>query len=128
MARFAPHCGCTERNSKLEGNGHREGLYFCDECRQQFTVTVKSVFEHSKVPLHKWVLAAHLLCASKKGMNSKQIERLLGVTYKMAWFITHRIREAMNGSHTGKLDGGGKVVEADETYLIQTKRPKHEPR
>lgn len=113
---ICPHCGGIERNSKLEGKSHREGLYFCGDCRNQFTVTVKTVFERSKIPLHKWVLATHLLCASKKGMSSKQIERMLGVTYKTAWFMTHRIREAMKPMSGSLLGGNGAPVEVDETF------------
>jgi len=111
-----PHCGGTERNSRLDGESHRPGLLFCGDCRKQFTVTVGTVFEDSKIPLHKWVLATHLLCASKKGMSSKQLERMLGVTYKTAWFMTHRIRKAMEVRHDGQLGGGGGTVEADETF------------
>jgi transposase-like protein len=111
-----PHCGGTERNSKLNGEAHREGLYFCGDCRTQFTVTVGTVFERSKVPLHKWVLATHLICSSKKGMSSHQLHRTLGVTYKTAWFMSHRIREAMNIKPTGKLGGNGSPVEVDETF------------
>jgi transposase-like protein len=116
-----PHCGGVERNSRLEakeaGKGARPGLLFCGDCRSQFTVTVGTVFERSKIPLHKWVLATHLLCASKKGMSRHQVHRMLEVTYKTAWFMSHRIREAMNKKPTGKLGGGGKIVEADETYF-----------
>ncbi|MGH9437819.1 MAG: IS1595 family transposase [Terriglobia bacterium] len=111
-----PHCGGTERNVALKGKSHRPGLYFCGDCRKQFTVTVGTVFERSKIPLHKWVLATHLLCASKKGMSSHQLHRMLGVTYKTAWFMTHRIREAMTITPSGQLGRGGKTVEADETY------------
>src|SRR5258708_9381041 len=111
-----PHCGGTERNSALNGESHRAGLYFCGDCRTQFTVTVGTVFEDSKIALHKWVLATHLLCASKKGMSSKQLERMLGVSYKTAWFMTHRIRKAMETRHDGHLGGGGGTVEADETF------------
>jgi len=114
---ICPHCGGTERNSRLEGESHRPGLLFCGDCRAQFTVTVGTVFEDSKIPLHKWVLATHLLCASKKGMSSKQLERMLGVTYKTAWFMTHRIRKAMEKQHTEPLGGPSKIVEADETYF-----------
>jgi transposase-like protein len=110
-----PHCGGTERNSRLAGQAHRPGLLFCGDCRKQFSVTVGTVFERSKVPLHKWVYASHLMCASKKGISAKQLERMLGVTYKTAWFIAHRVREAMNIAPAGKLGGGG-PVEADETY------------
>lgn len=112
-----PHCGGTERNSKLHGKAHRPGVYFCGDCRQQFTVTVGTVFERSKIPLHKWILATHLLCSSKKGISSHQLHRTLGVTYKTAWFMTHRIREAMKPSHSGLLGTGGGTVEADETYI-----------
>jgi len=112
-----PHCGGIERNSPLNGESHRPGLYHCGDCRKQFTVTVGTVFERSKIPLHKWVLATHLICASKKGMSSKQIERMLGVTYKTAWFMSHRIREAMKPTDTGFLGSGGGTVEADETFV-----------
>ncbi|MBV8030179.1 MAG: transposase, partial [Betaproteobacteria bacterium] len=95
-----PHCGGADRQSRLEGKAHRPGLLFCGHCRQQYTVTVGTVFADSKVPLHKWVHATHLLCTSKKGISSKQLERVLGVTYKTAWFMSHRIREAM------KSEGG----------------------
>jgi transposase-like protein len=116
-----PHCGGVERISRIERKsesrkGARPGLLFCGDCREQFTVTVGTVLERSKIPLHKWVLANHLLCSSKKGMSSKQIERMLGVTYKTAWFMTHRLREAMNPSVTVKIGSGGGTVEADETY------------
>lgn len=109
-----PHCGGTERNSRLQGESHRPGLLFCGDCRTQFTVTVGTVFERSKVPLHKWIYATHLMCASKKGISAKQIERMLDVTYKTAWFMAHRIREAMT-SEGGILGGNGGPVEVDET-------------
>ena len=112
-----PHCGGTERQSRLTGESHRAGLLFCGECRQQYTVTVGTVFEHSKVPLHKWLAATHLMCASKKGVSSKQIERMLGVTYKTAWFMTHRIREAMRPDETPQFGQGSAPVEIDETYI-----------
>src|SRR6266571_890403 len=111
-----PHCGGVERISRLEGKAHRPGLLFCGDCRTQFSVTVGTVFEDSKLPLHKWVYAIHLLCSSKKGMSSKQLERVLGVTYKTAWFMSHRIRAAMATIPTGQLGGSGKIVEVDETY------------
>ena len=111
-----PHCGGTERNSRLNGASHRPGLLFCGDCRMQFSVTVGTVFERSKVALHKWVYATHLMCASKKGISSKQLERMLGVTYKTAWFMSHRIREAMNIAPTGQLGGNGAPVEVDETF------------
>lgn len=117
-----PHCGGMERQSRIEANpakGVRDGLLFCGHCRQQYTVTVGTVFEDSKVPLHKWVYAIHLMCASKKGISSKQLERVLGVTYKTAWFMSHRIRAAMAETPTGQLGGSGKTVEVDETYWGQ---------
>lgn len=111
-----PHCGGTERNTRLNGTAHRPGLLYCADCKSQFTVTVGTVLERSKVPLHKWVFATHLMCASKKGVSAKQLERMLGVTYKTAWFMAHRIREAMNIEPEGQLGGIGNPVEADETY------------
>ncbi len=113
---WCPHCGETEQITKLHGKSHRPGLYKCNSCRKPFTVTVGTLFERSKVPLNKWVLATHLLCASKKGMSSHQLHRMLGVTYKTAWFMTHRIRESMRDSHPGPLGRPGKAVEVDETY------------
>jgi len=113
-----PHCGGTERNVALKGKSHRAGLYFCGDCRTQFTVTVGTCFERSKIALHKWVYATHLMCASKKGISAKQLERMLGVTYKTAWFMAHRIREAMKPvDGAPPLGGNGNVVEADETYI-----------
>ena len=120
-----PHCGGIERNSLLNGASHRVGLYFCGDCREQFTVTVGTVFERSKVALHKWVYATHLMCASKKGISAKQLERMLGVTYKTAWFMAHRIREAMNIEPKGQLGGNGSPVEVDETYWGNA--GKHQP-
>lgn len=111
-----PHCGGADRQSRLEGTSHRAGLLFCGHCREQYTVTVGTVFERSKVALHKWVMAAHLMCASKKGISAKQLERMLGVTYKTAWFMAHRLREAMKEEIAGPMGGPGKIVEADETY------------
>lgn len=111
-----PHCGGTEHNSRLTGKSHRAGLIFCGDCRQQFTVTVGTVFERSKIALHKWIYATHLMCASKKGISSKQLERMLGVTYKTAWFMTHRIREAMINGMATPMGGNNTPVEVDETY------------
>ncbi|QOJ22953.1 MAG: IS1595 family transposase [Gammaproteobacteria bacterium] len=111
-----PHCGGHDRQSKLEGKAHRLGLYFCGHCRKQYTVTVGTVFERSKVPLHKWLLATHLMCSSKKGISAHQLHRTLGVTYKTAWFMAHRIREAMSIEPTGSLGSDGSPVEVDETY------------
>ncbi|SIT57783.1 transposase [Mesorhizobium prunaredense] len=115
-----PHCGNAnpERITKMVGKAHRPGLYNCMECREQFTVTVGTVFERSKIALNKWLLATFLMASSKKGMSAHQLHRMLGVTYKTAWFMAHRIREAMSEDvkSSGPLGGEGKTVEADETY------------
>ena len=111
-----PHCG-EKRAHRLKGKTTRPGLWFCGACRKQFTVTVGTLFERSKIPLHKWVLANHLICASKKGMSAHQLHRSLGVTYKTAWFMAHRIRESMKEDHTEPMGGEGESVQADETYF-----------
>jgi transposase-like protein len=111
-----PHCGVVGDHYKLQGKSTRPGLWKCKDCRKQFTVIVGTVFSDSKISLNKWLLAVHLLCASKKAMSSHQLHRMLGVTYKSAWFMTHRIREAMKTGYTGLLGSGGGTVEADETY------------
>ena len=122
---YCPHCGTSE-NRKLVGKSHRKGLYQCNACRQQFSVTVGTVFERSKVALNKWLLAVHLMAASKKGMSAHQLHRMLGVTYKTAWFMAHRIREAMTEGMFTPMGGDGKVVEVDETFIghDKTKKPK----
>jgi transposase-like protein len=118
-----PHCGSCDGAYRLEGSKHRPGLLKCKDCREQFSVTVGTVFERSKIPLTKWLLATHLLCSSKKGISSHQIARTLGVTYKTAWFMTHRIREAMAPAKGAPPVGGeGKTVEADETYLSKSSK------
>jgi len=117
-----PHCGSVDV-LRMEGKAHRVGVFQCRDCRGQFTVTVGSVFERSHVPLHKWVLATHLLTASKKGMSSHQLSRMLGVTYKTAWFMSHRIREAMIEENPAPLGGKGKIVEADEAYHGKVETP-----
>ena len=113
---FCPHCGSLNAK-RLEGKAHRPGVVQCNDCRQQYTVTVGTVFERSKVPLNKWLLVNHLLCSSKKGMSAHQIARMIGVTYKTAWFMVHRIREAMKDTHSGPMGGYGETIEADETYV-----------
>ena len=126
---FCPHCGEAEAVTRLKGEKHRPGLIQCNSCRLQFTVTVGTLFERSKVALNKWLLASYLLCSSKKGISTHQLHRMLGVTYKTAWFMTHRIREAMRaGSFPGKMGGGGGVVEADETFWGNTKRKGRDPK
>src|SRR3989449_1340808 len=102
----------------------QKGIWKCSGCRKQFTVTVKTIFEDSHIPLHKWLLAIHLLCASKKGMSAHQLMRMLDIRqYKSAWFMAHRIRYAMTGELPEKMSG---IIEADETY-IGGKRRHHQP-
>lgn len=113
---FCPHCGAVENITRLEGQSHRVGLHQCNSCRGHFTVTNGTVMERSHIPLHKWVLGFHLMAASKKGVSAHQLHRMLEVTYKTAWFMAHRIREAMRDVSPSPLGGEGKVVEADETY------------
>ncbi|APV50230.1 IS1595 family transposase [Betaproteobacteria bacterium GR16-43] len=113
-----PHCGSVSKDHyELNGSAHRPGVWKCKDCREQFTVTVGTVFERSKVALNVWLQAVHLLCSSKKGMSTNQLHRTLGVTLKTAWFMAHRIREAMAPNGGGLLGGGGGIVEVDETYI-----------
>lgn len=112
-----PHCGGFERISKMQGRSTRIGAYKCYQCRKPFTVKVGTVFESSHVPMHLWLQAMFLLASSKKGISSNQLHRTLGCTLKTAWFISHRIREAMKVVGFKPLGGEGKVVEADETYF-----------
>jgi transposase-like protein len=122
-----PHCGTINEATRVCGKkrAHRDGLYMCNACRKQFTVTVGTIFERSHVPLHKWLHAAFLMCASKKGISSHQLHRMLSVTYKTAWFMTHRIREAMRDINPTPMGGSGKTVEADETYIGGKEKNKH---
>jgi len=111
------HCGSVNNATAIET---RPGLWQCNEpeCRKQFTVTVGTLFERSHIPLNKWLMAAFLICASKKGISALQMSRMLGVSYKSTWFMMHRIREAMReGTVPGGLGGQNKVIEADETYV-----------
>ena len=111
-----PHCGGTDRISKMQGKSTRIGVYKCYQCRMQFSVKVGTVFEASHVKLHIWLQAVALLSSSKKGISSNQLSRTLGVTLKTAWFMSHRIREAMRDGKLAVLGGAGKIVEMDETY------------
>jgi transposase-like protein len=119
-----PHCGESEKRPyPLKSETRR--LYKCAACRKQFTVTVGTIFESSHIPLNKWLLAFYLLCSSKKGMSAHQLHRMLGVTYKSAWFMAHRIREAMRaGPFQAPLDG---VVEVDESYIGGRLKRKNNP-
>jgi transposase-like protein len=110
-----PHCGGIDRISKMGGKSTRIGVYKCYQCRRQFSVKVKTVFEDSHVPMRLWLQAMYLLCSSKKGVSSNQLHRTLGVTLKTAWFMSHRIREAMRVVGVEPMGGAGKTVEIDET-------------
>src|SRR4051812_8021051 len=113
-----PSCGLLDTVSSLPPKGSMgEGWYHCRQCREKFTVRVGTLYERSHVPLHKWLLATHLLCSSKKGISAHQLHRLLGITYKTAWFMAHRIREGMAPKKPGPMGGEGKIVEADEPYI-----------
>jgi transposase-like protein len=114
-----PHCGNADadRITKLAGKTTRIGLHKCNECRKPFTVKIGTIFESSHVPLRLWLQAIHLLCSSKKGISSNQLYRVLGVTLKTAWFMSHRIREAMRDGSLPSMGGAGQTVEIDETVL-----------
>jgi transposase-like protein len=114
---ICPHCGGTERIGKLQGKSTRPGVYKCYQCRKPFTVKVKTVFEDSHVPMRFWLQAMYLLCSSKKGISSNQLSRTLGVTLKTAWFMSHRIREAMRVVGIEPMGGPSQAVEVDETFI-----------
>jgi len=122
---ICPHCGVIDQATLLKGLSHRPGLYQCNACKSPFSVTVGTLYERSHVPLNKWLGATHLMMASKKGMSALQISRMIGVTYKTAWFMCHRIRESLRESNPAKLGGVNKVVEADETYVGGKEKNKH---
>ena len=119
-----PHCGGVERISKMQGESTRIGTYKCYQCRKPFTVKVGTIFESSHVPLRLWLQAIFLMASSKKGISSNQLHRTLGVTLKTAWFMSHRIREAMREGDLSPLGGEGKIVEVDETYFGQVANPR----
>ena len=114
-----PHCGNCDRNrvTKMVGKTTRAGLYNCKECRKPFTVRMGTIFKSSHLPLHMWLQVIHLMCASKKGISSRQVQRMLSCSMKTAWFLTHRIRETMKDDALWPMGGGGGVVEVDETFI-----------
>ena len=118
---ICPHCGVEDEATLVKGKSHRLGLYQCNACREPFTVTVGTVMEKSHIPLNKWVLGFHLMASSKKGMSAHQLHRMLGVTYKSAWFMAHRIREAMVPGSSTPFGSGGGAVEVDETFIGKKK-------
>src|SRR6056297_1018297 len=120
-----PKCGERKRVGKMGGKSTRIGTYKCYRCRKPFTVKVGTIFESSHVPMHIWLQAIFLMCASKKGISSNQLHRTLGVTLKTAWFMSHRIREAMRSGDLAPMGGNGGVVEVDETFIgnDRTKKP-----
>lgn len=127
-----PHCGCTGKIKKIPANPEKRvrfGLHRCGDCKKQFTVKIGTVFEHARIPLHKMLQATYLMTSSKKGVSAHQLHRALEISYKSAWFLAHRIREAMRD---GQLDvpfgSGGGIVEVDETFIgvDRTKKPKGE--
>src|SRR3954462_12852865 len=112
-----PHCGGVERIGKMGGKSTRIGTYKCYQCRKPFTVKIGTIFEASHVALNVWLQAMYLIAGSKKGISSNQLHRTLGVTLKTAWFMSHRIREAMRSNDPGYFGEGGGAVEVDETFI-----------
>jgi transposase-like protein len=119
---ICPLCGSD--TPKKMGGSTQAGMFLCGDCRGKFTVRTGTVFERSHIPLHKWLLATHLMASSKKGISAHQLHRMLGITYKSAWFMAHRIREAMAPAKDGKVGGGGRIVEADETEIAPSRKSK----
>lgn len=112
-----PHCGGFERIGLMKGKATRIGTYKCYQCRKLFTVKIGTIFESSHIPLRFWLQAIALMTSSKKGISSNQLHRILGITLKSAWFMTHRVREAMKSGGLEPLGGAGKIVESDETFV-----------
>jgi transposase-like protein len=113
---ICPHCGVVDQSRPLQGESMGPGWFYCSACKDKFTVRTGTVWERSHIPLHKWLLASRMMASSKKGVSAHQLHRTLGITYKSAWFLAHRIREAMTDVDPTPLGGEGKVIEADETY------------
>jgi transposase-like protein len=125
---YCPFCGQFDTVKPLGGKSMGAGWYHCSYCRDKFTVRVGSIFERSKIPLHQWLQGFFLMASSKKGISAHQLHRTLGVTYKTAWFMAHRIREAMRLDRPAPIGGEGKIVEADETYYGKQDKPRVSPR
>jgi transposase-like protein len=116
--RVCPHCGTVDNSTLMQGKTTRPGLYKCKDCRKPFTATMGTVYERSHIPLHKWLLATHLMVSSKKGISAHQLFRMLGFgSYRTAWFMAHRIREAMRSDDLTPFGSGGGAVEVDETFI-----------
>ena len=116
--RVCPHCGTIGNSTLMQGKTTRPGLYKCKDCRKPFTATMGTVYERSHIPLHKWLLATQLIVSSKKGMSAHQLYRMLGFgSYRTAWFMAHRIREAMREGELAPFGSGGGSVEVDDTYI-----------
>jgi transposase-like protein len=112
-----PFCGQLDTVKRVNGPSMGPGWYYCSECQDKFTVRVGTLYERSHIPLHKWLLASHLIVSSKKGISSLQLSRMLGITYKSAWFMAHRIREGMTPAKRDPIGGQGRTVESDETVI-----------
>ncbi|WP_136161299.1 IS1595 family transposase [Sphingomonas flavalba] len=120
--RVCPHCGTIGNSTLMQGKTTRAGLYKCKDCRKPFTATMGTVYERSHIPLHKWLLATHLMVSSKKGISAHQLFRMLGFgSYRTAWFMAHRIREAMRSDDVTPMGSGGGTVEVDETFIGRVK-------
>ncbi len=127
--RVCPHCGVVDKSGPLKGKSTRIGVYKCYACRKPFTVKVGTIFEKSHVQMHVWLQAMHLMSSSKKGISSNQLSRILGCDLKTAWFIGHRIREAMAPApgSAGPIGGAGKIVESDETFITKSPKTRRKP-
>src|SRR6202047_4544968 len=121
------HCGERERVGRLQGKTTRPGLYKCYACKKPFTVRMGTIFESSHLPLHLWLQVIHLMCASKKGIATRQIQRMLNCSMKTAWFLGHRIRLAMDPGAANPMGGAGKTVEADETAITNSRKTRRGP-
>jgi len=120
-----PHCGVVGHATLMKGKSHRPGLYQCNACREPFSVTVGTLYERSKIPLHKWLAATHLLMAGKKGISALEVGRMLGISKKSSWFLMHRIRESLPPKMLEPMGGEGKSVEGDSAYIGGKEKFKH---